>query len=89
MSTPYHNAKAECFLKKPKKEEMYRNQYYNLEEARADLTVFLDNVKRLHLSLGYLLPMGLETDLANWSVPAKVYSPSAKRTVFVPTPDKT
>ena len=63
---PYDNAKAESFFKTLKKEEVYLSHYKNLEEARANLGAFLDdvyNVKRLHSSLGYLPPTEFEANL--------------------------
>ena len=65
---PYDNAKAESFFKTLKKEEVYLSQYQNFEEARTNLSAFLDdvyNVKRLHSSPGYLLPTELEAALTN------------------------
>lgn len=65
---PYDNAKAESFFKTLKKEEVYLSHYQNLEEARASLGAFLDdvyNVKRLHSSLGYLPPAEFEAALTN------------------------
>ena len=63
---PYDNAKAESFFKTLKKEEVYLSFYKNLEEARANLSAFLDdvyNIKRLHSSLGYLPPTEFEAQL--------------------------
>ena len=60
---PYDNAQAESFFKTLKKEEVYLNQYRNLEEAQTNLGRFLEdiyNVKRLHSSLGYLPPTEFE-----------------------------
>lgn len=60
---PYDNAKAESFFKTLKKEEVYLSQYQNFEEARTNLSAFLEavyNVKRLHSSLGYLPPTEFE-----------------------------
>ena len=65
---PYDNAKAESFFKTLKKEEVYLTQYHNFEEARANLSAFLDdvyNVKRLHSSLGYLPPTEFEANLTS------------------------
>lgn len=62
---PYDNAKVESFFKTLKKEEVYLSHYHNFEEARTNLSVFLEdvyNVKRLHSSLGYLPPMAFEVE---------------------------
>lgn len=62
---PYDNAKAESFFKTLKKEEVYLSHYQNFEEARTNLSAFLDdvyNVKRLHSSLGYLPPTEFEAN---------------------------
>lgn len=64
---PYDNAKAESFFKTLKKEEVYLSHYQNFEEARTNLSAFLDdvyNVKRLHSSLGYLPPTEFEDRFA-------------------------
>jgi transposase InsO family protein len=56
---PYDNAKAESFMKTLKSEEVYLREYRDMEDARASIQRFLDQVynrKRLHSSLGYLSP---------------------------------
>jgi putative transposase len=65
---PYDNAKVESFFKTLKKEEVYLSHYHNFEEARINLSAFLDdvyNVQRLHSSLGYLPPTEFEANLTN------------------------
>ena len=65
---PYDNAKVESFFKTLKKEEVYLSHRRNFEEARTNLSAFLDNVynvKRLHSSLGYLPPTEFEASLTN------------------------
>jgi putative transposase len=60
---PYDNATAESFLKTLKYEEIYRSEYRDLSEARAQIYHFLENIynqKRLHSALGYLPPVEFE-----------------------------
>ena len=60
---PYDNAKAEAFMKTLKSEEVYLHRYRDMEEARASIQGFIEDVynrKRLHSSLGYLSPDDFE-----------------------------
>jgi putative transposase len=64
---PYDNARAESFIKTLKYEEVYRQEYRDLGEARASIKRFLEkiyNKKRLHSALGYLPPAEFEQSLA-------------------------
>jgi putative transposase len=64
---PYDNAKAESFIKTLKYEEVYRQEYRDLAEARASIGHFLEktyNQKRLHSALGYRPPVEFETSLS-------------------------
>lgn len=66
QATPYDNAQAESFMKTLKYEEVYRNEYRHLEEARAEIGVFLEKVynqQRLHSALGYRPPQEFEHSL--------------------------
>ena len=63
---PYDNAKAESFIKTLKYEEVYRQEYRDLAEARASIGCFLEktyNRKRLHSALGYQPPEEFESCL--------------------------
>ena len=61
------NASCESFMKTLKYEEVLRNDYRDLVEARASITEFLEKVynhKRLHSALGYVPPAEFEASLA-------------------------
>jgi transposase InsO family protein len=60
---PWDNAICESFLKSLKYEEVYRNEYRNLEEAYNGIRGFIQRVynrQRLHSALGYLPPVEFE-----------------------------
>jgi putative transposase len=66
-ANPWDNAACESFMKTLKYEEVHRNEYRNLGEARAAIQEFLEKVynrKRLHSALRYLPPVEFERDLA-------------------------
>ena len=65
---PWDNAACESFIKTLKYEEILRNEYRDLAEARASIREFLDKIynhKRLHSALGYVPPVEFERSVHN------------------------
>ncbi len=64
---PYDNAACESFMKTLKHEEVYRQEYRGLQEARSSIQRFLEQVyneTRLHSALQYQPPAEFERNLA-------------------------
>ena len=62
-ANPYDNASCESFIKTLKREEIYANDYENLEHLRSHIEEFIEryyNQKRLHSALGYRSPEEFE-----------------------------
>src|SRR5207245_6809554 len=60
---PYDNARCESFLKTLKREEIYANDYRDLEDLAAGIEEFIEryyNRSRLHSALGYRSPEAFE-----------------------------
>ncbi|HZZ15361.1 MAG TPA: IS3 family transposase [Candidatus Sulfotelmatobacter sp.] len=69
---PYDNAACESFMKTLKYEEVYRQEYRDIAEARASIERFIEKIyngKRLHSALGYRPPAEFECSLLSPSVP--------------------
>jgi putative transposase len=65
-ANPYDNASCESFMKTLKREEIYANDYVNLEHLRANLGTFIEhyyNRCRWHSALGYRPPDEFEQQL--------------------------
>jgi len=63
---PWDNAACESFMKTLKYEEVFRNEYRDLPEAKRSIQRFLEKVyneKRLHSALGYRPPAEFESSL--------------------------
>jgi len=65
-ASPWENAGCESWMKTLKSEEVYRQEYRDMAEARASIAQFIDEVynqKRLHSALGYRPPIEFEHGL--------------------------
>lgn len=63
---PYDNAKCESFMKTLKYEEVNRQEYRDLAEARRSIQRFIEkvyNAKRMHSALDYRSPVEFENDI--------------------------
>ncbi len=62
-ANPYDNASCESFMKTLKREEIYANEYRDLDHLRKNIAAFIDsyyNRVRLHSALGYKPPEEFE-----------------------------
>ena len=62
-ANPYDNASCESFIKTLKREEIYANEYSNLDHLRGNIAEFINhyyNRVRLHSALGYKPPEEFE-----------------------------
>jgi putative transposase len=66
-ASPWENPRCESWMKTLKTEEVYRQEYRDLAEARASIMHFIDQVynqKRMHSALDYRSPVEFEQALA-------------------------
>ncbi len=81
-ANPYDNASCESWIKTLKREEIYANEYRDLEHLRAHIEEFIEqyyNRRRLHSALGYKTPEEFEQAAA-----AKASSIGATMSFFRP-----
>jgi transposase InsO family protein len=67
-ANPYDNASCESFMKTLKREEVYANDYADLEHLRSNIEAFIEqyyNRCRLHSALGYQPPEEFEQQLSS------------------------
>src|SRR5262249_61288785 len=65
-ANPYDNASCESFMKTLKREEIYANDYVDLDDLRTNIKAFIEqyyNCCRLHSALGYRPPQEFEQQL--------------------------
>jgi len=76
---PYDNAKAESFMKTLKAEEVDGRAYANLDDARARIGAFIEdvyNADRLHSALGYRSPVAFEATIRKAAEPNRTLTPA-------------
>ena len=87
-ANPYDNASCESFIKTLKREEIYANEYENLEQLRDHIEEFIEryyNQKRLHSALGYRSPEEFEQAAGRES---EATTTGATLTFFQESPEK-
>ena len=87
-ANPYDNGACESFMKTLKQEEIYCNQYHDIDDLAAHLDDFIGdyyNRLRLHSALGYRTPEEFERDL---SATTAEHAATAAATVNYFTPPK-
>ena len=89
VGNPYHNAKAEAFMKTLKQEQVQGRDWRDLDTLRADLTTFFQityNHERLHSALGYQTPAAFEQQLISPPPTGASTSRSGARGLTAPSP---
>jgi len=82
---PWDNAACESFMKTLKYEEVLRNEYRDLAEARRSIQRFLEkiyNEKRLHSALNYRPPAEFERSLPSSTIPQLIEKSEGPRNAF-------
>ena len=80
-ANPYDNASCESFLKTLKREEIYANQYSDIEHLRTNIEEFIEkyyNRQRLHSALGYCSPEEFEQQARRSDSMTQFRSPTVK-----------
>jgi putative transposase len=78
-ANPYDNASCESFLKTLKQEEIYANQYSDLDHLRINIEEFIEqyyNRQRLHSALGYRSPEEFEQQVKHSDPMTQFRSPT-------------
>ena len=87
-ANPYDNASCESFIKTLKREEIYANEYQDLDHLRSNIEEFIEryyNQKRLHSALGYRSPeefeeqAGRENSLTTTGATVRFFSPTGEK----------
>ena len=89
-ANPYDNASCESFMKTLKREEIYAQDYRDLEHLRSNLEAFIEqyyNRQRLHSALGYRSPEEFEREAQSHT--AAVDPQGATITFFTNSPSST
>jgi len=71
-ANPYDNASCESFMKTLKREEIYANDYRDLEHLLGNVEAFIEqyyNRCRLHSALGYRTPEEFEREVSTGERP--------------------
>jgi putative transposase len=87
-ANPYDNASCESFIKTLKREEIYANEYQDLDHLRSNIAKFIEryyNQVRLHSALGYRSPEEFEEQAGREN---SLTTTGATVRFFLPTEEK-
>jgi len=96
-ANPYDNASCESFMKTLKREEIYANQYRDLDHLRANIEEFVEryyNQQRLHSALGYRSPEEFERQakpedvMTQLCTPRLEFFPASKERISTRMPEQ-